>query len=121
MQFFCNGQDHDHSNSSTKSSEAGEENKVNQMSLKSREGSQTQHENTESSENLMSPKKTAYVDQSNKAADMVGEVSTVLASKRDSSSRSPSHMTKSATMSNGPAPRHQTMLGRTSVSKSFQN
>ncbi|XP_039687703.1 rho GTPase-activating protein REN1 isoform X3 [Medicago truncatula] len=114
-----NDKDHDHSNSSTKSSEAGEENKVNQMSLKSREGSPTQHENTESSENLMSPKKTAYVDQSNKAADMVGEVSTVLASKRDSSSRSPSHMKKSATMSNVPAPRHRTMLGRTSARKNL--
>jgi hypothetical protein len=121
LQSLCNVQDHDHSHSSSKSSDVSEEIKVDQKSIKSREGSPTQHENIKSSENVRSPKKAANVDQSNKSADTVGEASTNLAGMHTSHSPSPSHMKKSATMSNGPAPRHRNTLGRTSVSKSFQN
>lgn len=111
-----NGQDHDHSGSSSRSSGVSEKSRINQMSLKSREGSPTQHENIKSGENLISPKKTA-----DKPANIIEEVFTDQATIHHSNSRSPSYMKKSATMSNGPAPRHRTMLGRTSVSKSFQN
>lgn len=97
------------------------ETKVNQKSLKSREGSPTQHEDIKSSEKFTSPKKTAYVDQSDKPADIVGEVSTDQATMHNLNSPSPSScMKKSTTMSNGPAPRHRNMLGRTSVSKFFR-
>ncbi|XP_073225143.1 rho GTPase-activating protein REN1-like isoform X3 [Cicer arietinum] len=115
-----NDKDGDHSNSSSKSSNVSEEIKVNQTSVKSREGSPTQHENRERSENLTSPKKAAYVDQSNKPADIVGEVSTDQdSSMHNSYSPSPSQMKKSATMSNGPEPRQRTMLGRTSARKNL--
>ncbi|KAK2391585.1 rho GTPase-activating protein REN1 [Trifolium repens] len=111
--------DHDHSHSSSKSSDVSEEIKVDQKSIKSREGSPTQHENIKSSENVKSPKKAANVDQSNKSADTVGEASADLAGMHTSHSPSPSHMKKSATMSNGPAPRHRNTLGRTSARKNL--
>ncbi|XP_045823067.1 rho GTPase-activating protein REN1-like isoform X1 [Trifolium pratense] len=111
--------DHDHSHSSSRSSDVSEEIKVDQKSIKSREGSPTQHENTKISEKVMSPKKAANVDQSksNKPADTVGEASADLAGMHNSPS--PSHMKKSATMSNGPAPRHRNTLGRTSARKNL--
>ncbi|CAK8568206.1 unnamed protein product [Lathyrus sativus] len=108
--------DHDHSHSSSKSSDASDEVKVNQMTTKSREGSPIEHENAKSSENLMSPKTAANADKSNKPV----ETSTDLAGMHNSHSPpSQSHMKKSATMSNGPAPRHRNMLGRTSARKNL--
>lgn len=113
----CNGQDHDHSRSSSKSSDVSDEVKVDQMLTQSREGSPIEHENAKGSENLISPKAAANADKSNKPV----ETSTDLDGMHDSNSPSQSYMKKSATMSNGPAPRHRNMLGRTSVSNSFQN
>ncbi|GAU23691.1 hypothetical protein TSUD_304660 [Trifolium subterraneum] len=109
--------DCDHSHSSSRSSDVSEEIKVDQKSIKPREGSPTRHENTKSSENVRSPKKAANIDQSNKPADTVGEASTDLADMHNTPSHS--HMKKSATMSNGPAPRHRNTLGRTSARKNL--
>ncbi|CAI8599172.1 unnamed protein product [Vicia faba] len=107
--------DHDHSHSSSKSSDASDDAKVNQMKTKSREGSPTEHENARSIENLTSPKNAANADKTNKPV----ETSTDVAGMHNSYSPSQSHMQKSATMSNGPAPRHRNMLGRTSARKNL--
>ncbi|XP_058781220.1 rho GTPase-activating protein REN1-like isoform X4 [Vicia villosa] len=107
--------DHDHSHSSSKSSDASDDAKVNQMITKSREGSPTEHENTKSIENLTSPKNAANTVIPNKPV----ETSPDLSGMHNSYSPSQSHMKKSATMSNGPAPRHRNMLGRTSARKNL--
>lgn len=121
--FFGNEQDHDHASSSSKSSGKSEKLKATRkLSSKSLEGSLTQHEDFKSSELVTSSKKTGYIDQSNKPADIVGGVSTNQATLHNSNSPSPaSCIKKSNTMSNGPAPRHRTILGRTSVSKSLKS
>ncbi|CAL5204615.1 unnamed protein product [Lathyrus oleraceus] len=107
--------DRDHSRSSSKSSDVSDEVKVDQMLTQSREGSPIEHENAKGSENLRSPKTAANADKSNKPV----ETSTDLDGMHDSNSSSQSHMKKSATMSNGPAPRHRNMLGRTSARKNL--
>lgn len=120
--FFGNEQDHDHASSSSKSSGKSEKLKATRkLSSKSLEGSLTQHEDFKSSELVTSSKKTGYINQSNKPADIVVGVSTNQATLHNSNSPSPaSCIKKSNTMSNGPAPRHRTTLGRTSVSKSIK-
>ncbi|KAG5031194.1 hypothetical protein JHK82_014809 [Glycine max] len=113
--------DHDHASSSSKSSGKSEKLKATRkLSSKSLEGSLTQHEDFKSSELVTSSKKTGYIDQSNKPADIVGGVSTNQATLHNSNSPSPaSCIKKSNTMSNGPAPRHRTTLGRTSARKNL--
>eukprot|EP00256_Glycine_max_P013221 XP_003526533.1 rho GTPase-activating protein REN1 isoform X2 [Glycine max] len=114
-------EDHDHASSSSKSSGKSEKLKATRkLSSKSLEGSLTQHEDFKSSELVTSSKKTGYIDQSNKPADIVGGVSTNQATLHNSNSPSPaSCIKKSNTMSNGPAPRHRTTLGRTSARKNL--
>ncbi|XP_029126719.1 rho GTPase-activating protein REN1 isoform X3 [Cajanus cajan] len=112
---------HDHASSSSKSSGVSEKLKpTRKLSSKSLEVSVTQHEDIKSSEHLTSPNKTGYVDQSNKPADKVEGVSTDQATLHNSKNPSPaSCIKKSNTMSNGPAPRHRTLLGRTSARKNL--
>lgn len=114
-------EDHDHASSSSKSSGKSEKLKASRkLSSKSLEGSLTQHEDIKSLEHVPSPKKTGYIDQSNKPDDIVGGVSTDEATLHNSNSPSPaSCIKKSNTMSNGPAPRHRTILGRTSARKNL--
>ncbi|TKY74464.1 Rho GTPase-activating protein REN1 [Spatholobus suberectus] len=117
----CDDEDHDHASSSSKSSGVSEKLKATQkLSSKSLEGSLTQHEDIKRSEHFTSPNKTGYVDQSNKPADIVGGISTDQATLHNLNSPSPaSCIKKSNTMSNGPAPRHRTILGRTSARKNL--
>ncbi|KAL3023869.1 hypothetical protein AAZX31_04G089400 [Glycine max] len=114
-------EDHDHASSSSKSSGKSEKLKASRkLSSKSLEGSLTQHEDIKSLEHVPSPKKTGYIDQSYKPDDIVGGVSTDEATLHNSNSPSPaSCIKKSNTMSNGPAPRHRTILGRTSARKNL--
>ena len=119
--IFCNGQDPDHSSSSSKSSGVSEENKVKpELSTKSLEGSPTHPEEIKSCENLASPKKTSDADQSNKPDDIVGGLSTDQAAMHNSNLPSPSSCIRKSITINGPTPRHRTM-GRTAVSKAFPN
>ncbi|KAE9587099.1 putative Rho GTPase activation protein [Lupinus albus] len=114
--------DHDRSGPSSKSSGASEEFKVIQPS-KSRKGSQPQHQDIKSSENLTTPTKSACADQSNEPADIVGGVSTDHVTMDNSDFTNPSQIKKSMTMCNGgaqsPTPRRRTMLGRTSARKNL--
>ncbi|KAK7410447.1 hypothetical protein VNO78_01232 [Psophocarpus tetragonolobus] len=96
--------DHDHASSSSKSSGVSEKLKATRkLSSKSLEGSLAKPEDIKSSEHLTSANKAGYVDQSN-----------------NSDSPSPaSCIKKFNTMSNGPAPRQRTLLGRTSARKNL--
>lgn len=111
---FHDVQDHDRSSSSSKSSGVREENQM--RSSKSPKGSLHQQGDIKGCESLTSPITTACVDQSNKSADIVGEVSADHDTMHDSDFPNPSYK-KSITISSGPGPRHRTLLGRTSVSK----
>jgi len=110
---FGNEQEHDHASSSSKSSVLTDKSKATRKSSsKSLEVSVPQKD-IKSSEHLTSPKKSDYGDQSNKRADRDAIDEAAL---QNLNSPGPA-IKKSNTMSNGPAPRHRTTLGRTSVSK----
>lgn len=116
---FGNEQEHDHASSSSKSSVLTEKSKATRkLSSKSLEVSPPQQKDIKSSEHLTSPKKTDYGDRSNKRVDKVGNAIDETA-LQNLNSPGPA-IKKSNTMSNGPAPRHRTTLGRTSVSKSLK-
>ncbi|KAL2340019.1 hypothetical protein Fmac_007959 [Flemingia macrophylla] len=112
---------HDHASSSSKSSGvSGKLKPARKLSSKSLEGSVIPHENIKSSEHLTSPRKTGHVDQSNKPPEKDEGVSTEQATSHNSKNPSPtSCIKKSNTMSNGPAPKHRNLLGRTSARKNL--
>ncbi|KAG2400039.1 Rho GTPase-activating protein [Vigna angularis] len=111
-------EEHDHASSSSKSSVLTEKSKATRkLSSKSLEVSLPEQKDIKSSEHLTSPKKTDYGDQSNKRVDKVGNAIDE-AALQNLNSPGPA-IKKSNTMSNGPAPRHRTTLGRTSARKNL--
>ncbi|XP_022635953.1 rho GTPase-activating protein REN1 [Vigna radiata var. radiata] len=111
-------EEHDHASSSSKSSVLTEKSKATRkLSSKSLEVSPPQQKDIKSSEHLTSPKKTDYGDRSNKRVDKVGNAIDETA-LQNLNSPGPA-IKKSNTMSNGPAPRHRTTLGRTSARKNL--
>ena len=118
--IFCNVQDHDISSSTSKSSEVSEDLEANQMlSSNTVEVSMPPHEDIKSCENITN--KTACADEPSKPADVIGGFSTDQTTMNESNCHNPSYMKKSISISNGPAPQRRTVLGRTSVSKSFHD
>ncbi|CAJ1973994.1 unnamed protein product [Sphenostylis stenocarpa] len=113
---FGNEQDHDHASLSSKSSGVSQKAKATRKlsSSKSLEAPRTK-----SSEPLTSPKKTGYGDQSNKPANMSREVTDEATLHNLNSPIPAPSIKKSSTISNGPAPRHRTTLGRTSARKNL--
>ncbi|XP_027905101.1 rho GTPase-activating protein REN1-like [Vigna unguiculata] len=108
-------EEHDHASSSSKSSVLTDKSKATRKSSsKSLEVSVPQKD-IKSSEHLTSPKKSDYGDQSNKRADRDAIDEAAL---QNLNSPGPA-IKKSNTMSNGPAPRHRTTLGRTSARKNL--
>lgn len=115
--IYLNVQDHNHS--SSKSSGVSEDVKVNKvLSSNSRKVSPPQNENIRNSENLMDPSKTVSAQQSNKPAEVFGEVLTDQSRLNHSSPAEASCIKKSMTISNASEHNSQsrTMLGRTAVS-----
>ncbi|KAK7352983.1 hypothetical protein VNO80_18415 [Phaseolus coccineus] len=113
-------EEHDRASSSSKSSVLTEKSKATRkLSSKSLEGSLAQQKDIKSSEYLTSPKKTDYGDQSNKPACKVKDVIDEATLHNLNSPSPASHIQKSNTMSNGPAPRHRNTLGRTSARKNL--
>ncbi|XP_061362347.1 rho GTPase-activating protein REN1-like [Gastrolobium bilobum] len=114
--------DHDLSNSRSEFSVVSEDHsEVEQMlSTTSLKVSLPRHEDIKSCENVTSPNKTAWENESNKPADIVGGFPTGQTTMHKSNCPNPSScLNKSITISNVPAPRRRIVLGRTSARKNL--
>ncbi|XP_019462322.1 PREDICTED: rho GTPase-activating protein REN1-like isoform X2 [Lupinus angustifolius] len=108
------------SRSSSTSSKVSEDLEVDQiLSSTSLEVSPPQCEDVKSCENVTSPIKTAYANESSMHIDIVGDLSTDQTTMHNSNCSSPSCMEKSIAMPNEPATRRCTIFGRTAARKNL--